>query len=61
MTVTQQQLEQAMAEAIGNPTSGILRDTLPTLAAAAYATINPTSEKENRIIPTTETRTTLEA
>jgi hypothetical protein len=52
-------LEHAMRQAIGNPSSGILADTLPTLAAAAYATINPNSQTkpEQRILHPEETRT----
>lgn len=52
-------LEHAMRQAIGNPTNGILADTIPTLAAAAHATINPNNNitPEQRIIHANETRT----
>lgn len=55
-----EQLEQAMANAMGNPSSGTLRDTLPTLAHAIHELLEPSNEKETRIIPTQETRSNAE-
>lgn len=57
MTPTVEQLEQAIANALGNPTTGIIADNLHTIAQAAYNTINPTPN-DTRVIHTNETRNT---
>ena len=50
-------LEHAMRQAVGNPTTGILADTIPTLAAAAHALTTPQTRGEHRLLHADETRT----
>jgi hypothetical protein len=54
--MTYDQIFDCLDEAAGRPSSGIVRDVLPTLAAALDARLNPKTEVEQRIITADETR-----
>jgi hypothetical protein len=55
------EIEQVIADAIGNPESGILRDNIGVMARALFEALNPKKEetKENRVLPVPETRKSI--
>ena len=52
----QKNLEIVMMEASGNPSSGVVRDVIPLLAAAVAKALNPKSDTEQRVVKPSETR-----
>jgi hypothetical protein len=54
--VDQKNLEIVMMEASGNPSSGVVRDAIPLLAAAVAKALNPKSDTEQRVVKPSETR-----
>ena len=54
------EIEKILSDSVGNPSSGIIHDTIPTMAAAIADALNPTPAKETRVLTTPETRDVTE-
>jgi hypothetical protein len=54
--MNQQDIEQVMLDALGNPESGQVKDHIPLLAAAVDAALNPKPAAERRVVKPEETR-----
>ena len=50
------EIEKILSDSVGNPSSGIIHDTIPTMAAAIADALNPKPTKETRVLATPEIR-----
>lgn len=54
--MTKDDIAKVIADAVGNPSTGPVRDSIPTIAAAIHAALNPKPAVERRVITPNETR-----
>lgn len=54
--MTRDQLRQIAAQAVGNPDSGPVAESLDAIADAINEALNPNATRETRIVKPTETR-----
>ena len=49
-------IERVMLDSVGNPDTGLLRDSIPAMAAAVAEALNPKKPQEQRVVKAEETR-----
>lgn len=58
--MNENELIKIMSEAVGNPDGGVVRDSIPAMAAAVAAVLSPKAaakpEPEQRVVKPAETR-----
>ena len=54
--MTREQIKKALADSVGNPTSGAVAESLDVMADAVDAALNPKPKTEKRVVQPEETR-----
>ena len=54
--LTRESIAAVIADAVGNPTNGIVAEMLPVITDAVDQLVNPKAEEEVRVLEVPETR-----